>query len=127
VASLFIDAVRAGRAPRVFEDGAQRRDFVHVTDVARANLAALTAPPAVSGAFNIASGQPHTIGELAAEVHATAGATGPPPVVTGEWRLGDVRHIVASPERAARELGFRAQFSFERGMAELAHLASPAR
>jgi dTDP-L-rhamnose 4-epimerase len=121
VASLFRSALAAGRAPRVFEDGGQRRDFVHVHDVARANVLALTAPEPVPGAFNVASGTPRTVLEMA---RALADACDAPadaaPVVTGEWRAGDVRHIVASPERAARALGFRARENFAAGMAEFA-------
>jgi dTDP-L-rhamnose 4-epimerase len=126
VASIFRSAYAAGRAPRVFEDGGQRRDFVHVRDVARANLRALTAPDPVPGAFNVASGTPRTVLEMA---QALARATGAPPTaapqVTQEWRAGDVRHIVASPARAAEVLGFRAQEDFGAGMAEFA--AAPLR
>ncbi|GLW11637.1 NAD-dependent dehydratase [Microtetraspora sp. NBRC 13810] len=117
VAAIFRSALEAGRAPRVFEDGRQRRDFVHVRDVARANLAALSGgAPGTPVAYNVASGEPHTVGEMAAALAAERG--GPDPVVTGEYRLGDVRHIVASPERAAAELGFRARVSFAEGMKE---------
>jgi dTDP-L-rhamnose 4-epimerase len=118
VAAIFRSALAAGRAPRVFEDGGQRRDFVHVTDVARANLAALTAPEPVPGAVNVASGQPHTVGELAAALAEAVG--GPAPQIRGGWRPGDVRHVVASPALAADRLGFRAAVDFGRGMAELA-------
>jgi len=126
VASLFVSALRNGQPPRVFEDGGQRRDFVHVRDVARANLAALEAQPGVTGPFNIASGHPHTIAELAHALAHALGPSGPGPTVTGEWRLGDVRHIVASPDKAARELGFVARVPFEEGIAELAGLSSSA-
>ncbi|MCO8274046.1 NAD-dependent epimerase/dehydratase family protein [Actinoplanes sp. TRM 88003] len=121
VAAIFRSALEAGRAPSVFEDGGQRRDFVHVSDVARANLAAVGADRAGFRAFNVASGRPATIGAMAAEL---AGAVdGPRPVVTGEFRLGDVRHIVASPARAAAELGFTASTGLAAGMAEFAHAA----
>jgi len=126
VASIFRSAYAAGRAPRVFEDGGQLRDFVHVRDVARANLRAVAAPEPIAGAFNVASGIPRTVLELA---HALARACGAPPdaapEVTREWRAGDVRHIVASPVLAAERLGFRAQEDFAAGMAELA--AAPPR
>jgi dTDP-L-rhamnose 4-epimerase len=125
VAALFRSAIAAGEAARVFEDGRQRRDFVHVRDVARANVAALTAPDPVAGAFNIASGEPHVVGEMARALWTAAGRTGPPPVVTGEYRLGDVRHVVASTSRAATELGFRAEIGFADGMTEFA--AAPLR
>ena len=82
------------------------------------------AGPGVTGSFNIASGHPHTIAELAHALFRVLGPSGPRPVVTGEWRLGDVRHIVASPDKAARELGFVARVPFEEGIAELAGLSS---
>jgi dTDP-L-rhamnose 4-epimerase len=119
VAAIFRSALEAGRAPRVFEDGRQRRDFVHVSDVARANVAALEATGRTGfAAYNIASGRPATVGDMAqalADVMA-----GPAPVVTGEFRFGDVRHVVASPERAARELGFTAEIDLPTGMADFA-------
>ncbi|MEU4243650.1 NAD-dependent epimerase/dehydratase family protein [Actinoplanes sp. NPDC026619] len=124
VAAIFRSALEAGRAPRVFEDGAQRRDFVHVSDVARANVAALDATAGRAGglrAYNVASGRPATIGEMAAALSDAVG--GPGPVVTGEFRLGDVRHIVASPARATAELGFTAAIGLHTGVAEFAHAA----
>ena len=131
VAAIFRSCLENGLPPRVFEDGGQRRDFVHVRDVARANLLALeavdravgNAPGAEAGTgglrcYNVASGEPHTVGEMAS---ALAGVFGDiEPVVTGDYRLGDVRHIVASPATAARDLGFRAQTRFADGIAEFA-------
>jgi dTDP-L-rhamnose 4-epimerase len=119
VAAIFRSAIAGGGVPEVFEDGAQTRDFVHVDDVARANVIALTSPSAAGGAYNIASGDPHTVGEMAYALAAASGSAATP-VVSGRWRLGDVRHIVASSSRAERELGFRAEIGFERGMAEFA-------
>ncbi|BCJ32330.1 NAD-dependent dehydratase [Actinocatenispora sera] len=187
VAALFRSALERGEAPQVYEDGAQRRDFVHVRDVAAANLAAVTAtgprpsdavaaagprpsdavaaagprppdavaaagdrPPAAdlaaatatgagspdarqpgaagpaafaaggSGfrAYNVASGQPHTVGEMATVLAEAFG--GPAPVVTGRYRLGDVRHVVAAPDLARTELGFRAAIGFGDGVTEFA-------
>ncbi|MGI5166546.1 NAD-dependent epimerase/dehydratase family protein [Spirillospora sp. CA-253888] len=118
VAALFRSRLERGEAPQVYEDGRQRRDFVHVRDVARANALALGAAHTGLRAYNIASGEPRTIAEMA---HALADAYGgPTPVVTGAYRLGDVRHIVASPDSARRELGFTAQVPFSEGMAEFA-------
>jgi dTDP-L-rhamnose 4-epimerase len=118
VASLFRSAAARGEAPRVFEDGGQRRDFVHVADVAAANLAALDAGSELSGAFNVASGEPHTVLDMARAV--AAGVGGPEPTVVGGYRLGDVRHVVASPARAAAELGFTSWVGFAEGMAAFA-------
>lgn len=119
VASIFLSALRHGDPPLVFEDGGQRRDFVHVSDVARANLLALTSPSAVQGAFNIASGTPHTILDLATELWTALGRSAPRPVVTGDWRLGDVRHVQASPALAHEMLGFSAEVSFADGVSGL--------
>lgn len=102
------------------EDGRQRRDFVHVSDVARINALALHAAlePGHSEAVNVCSGEPHTVGELATELAAVTG--GPTPEVVGGARSGDVRHIVADPGRAAALLGFRARTSFATGVREFA-------
>ena len=121
VASIFRSALAAGEPPRVFEDGGQRRDFVHVRDVARANLLALGAAP--PGTFNVASGTPRTVLEMARALARAVG--GPEPVVTGEWRAGDVRHVFASADAAADRLGFRAAEDFDAGMREFA--AAPLR
>ena len=122
VASLFRSAIEHGEAPRVFEDGAQRRDFVHVRDVASANLAAMEwvgSESQGSGfrAFNVGSGDVHTIGELAAALARPAGLE---PVTTGEYRLGDVRHVTASSTRLRTELGWAPSVDFEAGMREFA-------
>ena len=105
----------------MYEDGGQYRDFVHVSDVAAANVIALTADAIDPGAYNIASGSPHTVGDMAAALTAAFGASAPPPVYNGNWRIGDVRHIVASARKAAAGLGFVAQVGFDEGMAEFAH------
>lgn len=118
VASIFRSALEAGLAPRVFEDGGQLRDFVHVADVARANVLALTIPGEAHGAFNVASGHPRTVLEMAEEL--AKAVPGPRPEVTGEYRLGDVRHVFASTSRASAELGFAAQVPFADGVAEFA-------
>jgi dTDP-L-rhamnose 4-epimerase len=118
VAAIFASALSAGQAPRVFEDGRQLRDFVHVRDVARANILALTRDEPAPGAFNIASGLPRSVGDMAAALAQAAGPHAPRPITTGEFRLGDVRHVFASPRRAARALDFSAREDFVDGMTE---------
>jgi dTDP-L-rhamnose 4-epimerase len=122
VAAIFRSMLAAGQAPRVFEDGGQRRDFVHVRDVAAANVAALDwtfdAGAGARRAFNVGSGTPRTVGELAAGL--ALAVNGPTPVVTGEYRLGDVRHVTASNERLRKELGWEPQVEFADGLAEFA-------
>jgi dTDP-L-rhamnose 4-epimerase len=120
VASFFRSSLARGEAPRVFEDGRQRRDFVHVRDVAAANLAALEAEVrgGVLTAYNTGSGEPHTVGEMARALATACG--GPDPVVTGAYRLGDVRHITADSSRLRSELGWKPAVGFEEGMTEFA-------
>lgn len=122
VASIFRSALEGGRSPAVFEDGGQTRDFVHVADVARANVCALVSDDAPSGAYNVASGTPHTVKDMAVALARSFDVHGDQlaPTVTGEWRTGDVRHIVASPRRAEELLGFTAEIGFAEGMAEFA-------
>ncbi len=115
VASVFRSAYERGESPRVFEDGGQRRDFVHVADVARANVLALTNANPSHGPFNVCSGSPRTILDMANALQ-TPGAM--PPQAVGGYRLGDIRHVFADPSRAAAQLGFRAAISFEDGMRE---------
>jgi dTDP-L-rhamnose 4-epimerase len=123
VASLFRSQLERGEDPTVLEDGGQRRDFVHVRDVARANLAALAwsleQPAGSVRAFNVGSGEVHTIGELATALASQY--RGRTPRVTGGYRMGDVRHITASSERLQTELDVHPSISFEAGMAEFAH------
>ncbi len=122
VAAIFRSSLEAGQAPRVFEDGGQMRDFVHVHDVARANLLAIDAvrerPAEAWTTYNVASGTPIPIREVAQILAGAAG--GPAPVVTGDYRAGDVRHVVASPALAASELGFTAEITPAQGIAEFA-------
>jgi dTDP-L-rhamnose 4-epimerase len=118
VASIFRSALERGEAPRVLEDGRQRRDFVHVTDVAAANALALAADADGFTAVNVCSGEPHTVGELAQTLAQRMG--GPAPVVVGGARAADVRHVVADPARATALLGFTAAVGFAEGVSAFA-------
>ncbi len=120
VASIFASSLAAGRAPQVYEDGGQTRDFVHVRDVAHANVLALAAGEPVPGAFNVCSGEPRTVGDMARALRAAHGDAAPAPEITGQYRLGDVRHVFASAALAREQLGFTAQEPFDAGMAEFA-------
>lgn len=120
VAAIFTSALRRGQAPRVFEDGRQRRDFIHVRDVAAATVLACERHIHGVRAFNVGSGTPRTVGDMAQVLAQTL--RGPQPVVTGQFRLGDVRHITADSSRLRRELDWQPQVDFSQGMAELAGL-----
>ncbi|HEY3479186.1 MAG TPA: NAD-dependent epimerase/dehydratase family protein, partial [Streptomyces sp.] len=122
VAALFRSALARGEAPAVFEDGHQRRDFIHVADIAAANLAALThlgaLPPGTLRAYNAATGTPRTVGQMATLLSTVTG--GPAPRVTGEYRLGDVRHVTASAARIHTELAWTPTVSFAEGVHDFA-------
>jgi len=118
VAAIFTSALRRGEAPKVFEDGRQRRDFVHVRDVAAATVLACERQEAGVRAYNVGSGTPRTVGDMA---RALARALqGPEPIVTRGYRLGDVRHITADSSRLRSELSWRPHVDFDEGMIELA-------
>ncbi len=122
VASLFRSALARGEAPRVFEDGKQRRSFIHVRDIAGSNIAAVEflSGTGASGfrAYNVGADEVRTIGDVAKALSAFS--SGPVPVVTGEYRLGDVRHVTASSELIKAELGWAPAVGFEEGMREFA-------
>ena len=120
VASIFRSKLEAGEPPRVFEDGGQRRDFVHVADVARANVAALERPEPYHGPLNVASGQPITLLEMATTMAAEDGR-GLKPEVVGGFRVGDVRHVTADAARAVEVLGVRAEVAPADGLARFVH------
>jgi dTDP-L-rhamnose 4-epimerase len=118
VAAMFRSSLEGGEAPRVYEDGGQTRDFVHVTDVAEANVRSVESELAGFVPLNVCSGRPVTIEHVAQSV--ARARQGPPPIVTGQYRPGDVRHIVADPARAADLLGFTAAVEPDEGLRRFA-------
>ncbi len=119
VAAIFAARLRGGRPPRVFEDGGQLRDLVHVSDVVRATRAAMDAPRAPGHAINVATGRPLRILDLARGLRDSLGSD-LEPEVTGEFRAGDIRHCLADTRRARELLGFEASRTLEAGLPELA-------
>ncbi len=120
VLAIFAARLLHDRPPLVFEDGRQRRDFVHVRDVAAACLAALRAPRVDGQTFNIGSGESRSILSVAADLAQVMSRTQVTPHVTGKYRAGDIRHCFADISYAKRGLGFVPQVAFRTGLEELA-------
>ena len=120
VLSNFASRVLNGNPPLIFEDGLQKRDFVSVYDVARAVRLALDTPQAAGGAFNISSGEPMTVKEVAERTVAAIGRPDIRPQITGKYRAGDIRHCFADITLAKQVLGWTPQVTLERGLQDLA-------
>jgi dTDP-L-rhamnose 4-epimerase len=120
VLAIFASALLNGQSPLVFEDGAQRRDFVHVEDVANAFVLALQSPAATGGVFNIGSGVSVSVRDVAEQLAIAMGRRNITPTILGKARAGDIRHCFADISLARRELGFTPRWSLVEGMAELA-------
>ena len=120
VLSNFASRVLNGNAPLIFEDGLQKRDFVSVYDVARAVRLALDTPQAAGGAFNISSGEPMTVKEVAERTVRAIGRPDIRPQITGKYRAGDIRHCFADISLARQVLGWSPQVTLEQGLEDLA-------
>jgi dTDP-L-rhamnose 4-epimerase len=120
VLSNFASRVLNGNPPLIFEDGMQKRDFVSVYDVARACRMAMEAPAADGQAFNISSGVPMTVKEVAERTIAAIGAGHIEPQITGNYRAGDIRHCFADITRANQVLGWQPTVTLEEGLVNLA-------
>ncbi len=119
VLAIFGARLLNGRSPMIFEDGLQRRDFVHVTDVARACRLALENDAAAGHAINIGSGQSRSVQEVAQTLGRAMGCNHIAPQITGKYRAGDIRHCFADIALARTLLGFEPRVTFEDGIAEL--------
>jgi dTDP-L-rhamnose 4-epimerase len=119
VLAIFAARLHNGQPPMIFEDGRQRRDFVHVADVAEAFRLALQSPAAAGGVFNIGSGEDRSVAEVAALLGAAMGRD-IAPELTGKARAGDIRHCVPDLSLARERLGHVARRDFGEGLAELA-------
>jgi dTDP-L-rhamnose 4-epimerase len=118
VAAIFSSRLLNGNPPLIFEDGRQSRDFIHVSDIVRANLLAMTRDEANFGVFNVGTGRPKTVLDVA---HALADGLGVDlaPEIVGQYRAGDIRHCYADISRIQQALGFQPRVAFAQGMADL--------
>ncbi|MGE5112313.1 MAG: NAD-dependent epimerase/dehydratase family protein, partial [Acidobacteriaceae bacterium] len=118
VAAIFGSRLLNNRAPMIFEDGNQMRDFVSVHDIVQANLLAMKSAQANGDALNIGSGEPITIREVAGILSEELGKVAPIEI-TGKYRAGDIRHCYADISRAREILGYSPKFGFRDGVSEL--------
>jgi dTDP-L-rhamnose 4-epimerase len=120
VLAIFASRLLNGNPPLLFEDGQQQRDFVHVRDVARACVSALSSSAAVGQVINVGSGRPQTVRQVAERIADALGKPELGPEIARSSRIGDVRHCFADISRAREVLGYEPQVTFEDGVRELA-------
>lgn len=120
VLAIFASRLLNGQQLMIFEDGEQRRDFVHVSDVARAFADALVLPAASGGTFNIGSGEHRSVKQVGDALARAMGKNDLAPEIVGKARVGDIRHCFCDIALAEQQLGFRARKDFDEGLAELA-------
>lgn len=119
VLAIFASRLLNDNAPMIFEDGKQKRDFIHVKDVARACRLAMETPAANGEVLNIGSGNQYTITHIANKL---AGVMNKDisPEITGKYRVGDIRHCFADTTKTKKVLNFQPEIDFEDGLFELA-------
>lgn len=120
VLAIFANRLLNDRAPLIYEDGHQKRDFVNVEDIAQACRLAMETPEAADQVFNIGSGQAITVCEIANQMAAVLGKSHIQPQITGKYRVGDIRHCFADISKARQILGYVPRVSLKTGMAEYA-------
>lgn len=120
VLAIFAARLLNDKSPLIYEDGQQRRDFVHVTDVARACRFAMETPAAAGQVFNVGSGEAHTVNDIATRLAAVMGKEQIRPAITGKYRAGDIRHCFADISRARDVLGYEPVIPLEAGVEQLA-------
>ena len=120
VLAIFSSRIANGQPPMVFEDGEQRRDFVHVRDVAEAFVLALEQDTADGEVFNIGGGEEKTVNQVGQAVARAMNRSDIIPEVTGKTRVGDIRHCIPDIAKARARLGYAPRQDFDEGLAELA-------
>lgn len=117
ILSIFSTLIRQGKEINIFEDGLESRDFVYIDDVVEATYRGATEPAAAGGVFNVGSGVATTVNEVVAALFEAFGTT-VPTRVSGNYRLGDIRHNIADTTRLREVLGYAPAVTFSDGLAE---------
>lgn len=121
VISVIVNCLLENKAPTIYGDGTQTRDFVNVKDVVAANMLALSKKEAVGEVFNIGTGEAITINELTETIQKIMEKTTLEPV-HAETRPGDIKHSYGDVSKAKRKLGYKAKVRLEQGLSELIEL-----
>jgi dTDP-L-rhamnose 4-epimerase len=119
VLAIFAARLLNDNPPKIFEDGLQQRDFVSIYDLARGCRLALETPQAAGEVFNIGSGEPHTVRDVALRLARVLGKEHLAPEILGKYRVGDIRHCYADIGKARRVLGYEPRVNLDEGLAEL--------
>jgi len=119
VGAIFASRLLNGNPPVIFEDGLQSRDFIHVKDLARACLMALESPKADGRVFNVGTGRPTSVLDIALAIARELGRPTDDFVIRNEFRAGDIRHCFADSSAIEAALGFRAEIGFAEGVRDL--------
>ncbi len=120
VLAIFSSRYLNDKPPQIFEDGLQRRDFVHVQDVVQACQLALETEDAAGQVFNVGSGNAYTVLEIAQKIGKVLKKSYIKPEIIGKYRIGDIRHCYADINKAREVLGYNPSVTLEDGLAELA-------
>jgi dTDP-L-rhamnose 4-epimerase len=120
VLAIFASRLLNNNPPMIYEDGKQQRDFVHVNDLVRGCRLAIETAQATDQVFNIGSGEPHTVLEIASHMASVMGKSHIEPEITGKYRVGDIRHCFADITQARQRLGYEPQISLQTGITQLA-------
>ena len=115
ILSIFSNLIMSGKSINIFEDGRESRDFVYIDDVVQATMQALFKPAAAHGVFNVGSGVPVDVMTVARTLVQLLGIE-VPISVSGNFRLGDIRHNYACLDKASRLLSFTPRFDFNTGL-----------
>jgi dTDP-L-rhamnose 4-epimerase len=116
ILSIFSNLIMCGKGINVFEDGLESRDFVYVDDAVDATISGIRRPEAANEIFNVGSGRPVSV-RLVADTLSRHLGNQVPVAVSGNFRVGDIRHNYACLKKIGRLLGFTAQHDFETGSA----------
>jgi len=121
VLAIFASRLLNGRAPLIFEDGNQMRDFVSARDIAQACVLALQTTGIDGEVFNVGSGEARTVREIAGRMARVLGVEHLQPEITNKYRVGDIRHCFADLSRIKEALGYQPRVTLDEGLEELAH------